>query len=205
MLDFDSLANIPLERRWRSQRMPAPIVVSIICRTAVNTSGQPECRYLLIRRAGEPYRNRWALVGGKWDFGETLASAAAREVVEETGLEATFVALRGIVSERMAPADGDESGAAHFLLLVCQVEVKDGEASEQKEGAVAWFSPDQFEALNDAQAIIPSDYEMLRRFADAPAIPHFDADMVSSPIVGAPATGGLDSGTTRLVRFEEAG
>lgn len=196
--NFDSLANIPLQQRWRSQTMPAPIVVSIIRRMTGKTRERPEPRYLLIRRAGEPYRGRWALVGGKWEFGESLATAVVREVMEETGLEAEFVALRGLVSERLVPNQAVEAGAAHFLLLVCQVDAEDGEANEQKEGAVAWFSSDQIEALNREQAVIPSDYEMLLRFADAPAIRHFEADMVSQP-----AAGPSEPSADRLLRFQE--
>lgn len=196
--DFDSLASIPLQRRWRSQRMPAPIVVAIISRTTSASGGRPEPHYLLIRRAGEPYRGRWALVGGKWDFGEPLATAVVREVLEETGLQAEFVALRGIVSERLQPAEPAGDGAAHFLLLVCQVDAQDGQASEQNEGAVAWFSAAQIDALRDERRIIPSDYVMLKRFEQAPEIPHYEADMLSQAASGEP-----DSDGDRLVRFEE--
>jgi ADP-ribose pyrophosphatase YjhB (NUDIX family) len=179
--------------------MPAPIVVSIIHRTVASAQHRPEPRYLLIRRLGEPYRGRWALVGGKWDFGEALGAAVVPEVLEETGLVAEFVALRGIVSERLVPAQASGMDAAHFLLLVCQVDARDGEASEQNEGAVAWFSPEQIETLHRDQTIIPSDYVMLQRFANAPEIPHFEADMVSEPAASA-----SESGAARLLRFEEA-
>jgi 8-oxo-dGTP diphosphatase len=178
--------------------MPAPIVVAIVGRTTTGEAGRPKIQYLLIRRVGEPYRGRWALVGGKWDFGETLAVAVIREVLEETGLEVEFVALRGIVSERLMPTETSETAAAHFLLLICQVDYKGGEASEQNEGAVAWFSADQIESLMREQTIIPSDYVMLQRFANAPALSHFEADMVSQP-----PSNGSDTDGASLQRFEE--
>jgi len=42
---------------------------------------------LVIRRANEPDRGRWAIPGGGVEVGETLAAAARREVAEECGLD----------------------------------------------------------------------------------------------------------------------
>ena len=42
---------------------------------------------LLIKRAKEPSAGQWSIPGGKIELGETLAEAAVRETVEETGVE----------------------------------------------------------------------------------------------------------------------
>ena len=191
MIDFDALANLPENGRYRQQKFPVPIVVSIIRREDADGT-----RFLLIQRNSDSYGGQWALVGGKWDFGERLATAVTREVQEETSLETRFVALKGLVSERVHPPEADLS-AAHFLLLVCELVVTNGEAKEQKEGAVAWFTLTEIEALHRADEIIPSDYAMLHQFAEQPSdAAHFEVEMIS-------AIGGQTEFASTMVRFED--
>lgn len=157
---FNSLPSLPRDQRWRAQTAPAPVVVAIIRQPAITEKEE----LLLIKRVNGPYTGQWALVGGKWDFGETLAEAIEREVLEETGLSTSFIAVRGVVSERVAPWSAGELGA-HFLLLVCDLTIRDGVAAEQYEGSVAWFGREAIDALHEAAEIIPSDYAMIREFA----------------------------------------
>jgi ADP-ribose pyrophosphatase YjhB (NUDIX family) len=178
--------QLPPARRWRQQAFPIPVVVNLIHRPLEN-------QYLLIRRNKEPYIGRWGLVGGKWDFGETLASVATREVKEETSLDTTFVALRGVVNERVAPA-GLEDTAGHFLIFICELLPGAGEASEQAEGAVAWFTPAEIDQLHQQAQVIPSDYLMLKQFSDpaTSALDLYEAEMRA-------AAGG---GEVTLLRFD---
>ena len=181
---FATLPGLSPERRWRGQTAPVPVVVALVRRA--DAEGE---KLLLIQRAGGPYAGHWALVGGKWDFGETLAAAIEREVAEETGLATTFVALRALVSERVAPWSEGEHGA-HFLLLVCDLRVRAGEAAEQQEGVVAWFDHAAIDALHAAAAIIPSDYAMIREFAAAAGhAPYVEVQMRAglSGLAGAPS------------------
>jgi 8-oxo-dGTP diphosphatase len=193
MAIFDALDDWPVERRWRQQTQPAPIVVAIIRQAPSEPSGDE--KFLLIQRKSQPYAGRWALVGGKWDFGETLDRAIVREAWEETGLETTFTSLQGLVSERLAPADGLNSSAAHFLIFVCLLEPGSGQARERDEGAVGWFTAAEIEELHARQAIIPSDHAMLRRFAGEAGLPHFEVEMIHSATAGQFAA--------ELVRFEQ--
>jgi len=61
---------------------PALTVDMLITR---NTETKQEI--LLIQRLNPPFKNFWAMPGGFVDMDETLEQAAARELVEETGLQ----------------------------------------------------------------------------------------------------------------------
>jgi ADP-ribose pyrophosphatase YjhB (NUDIX family) len=57
-----------------------------------------EGRVLLVKRARPPQKDYWCLPGGFVDRGETMEGAAAREFVEETGLEVRAASLFGLYS-----------------------------------------------------------------------------------------------------------
>jgi 8-oxo-dGTP diphosphatase len=57
-----------------------------------------ELRALTVRRAGRPYRGRWALPGGFVREDEGLADAARRELAEETGLNGRAVHLEQLAT-----------------------------------------------------------------------------------------------------------
>lgn len=94
----------------------------------------PQGRLLLIRRKNPPFQGRYALPGGFVEYGETTEQAAARELMEETGLKATALDLIGVYSdpardprghmvsvaylvrvEGFAPQAGDDAAQAEFV------------------------------------------------------------------------------------------
>lgn len=154
----DCLKTLPVARRWQRQSHPAVSVVALVPRIA---GGVEE--YVLIRRKREPYAGCWALPGGKWEFGESLAAAVAREVKEETGLEAAFSELRAVVDCHLLPRGRGHRGA-HFLLFVCAFAEPTGEARDRGEGAVSWFSAMQLATLRERRLLPPSDHLILERY-----------------------------------------
>ena len=190
---FESLPSLPVARRWRQQFHPMPSVLALIRRDSISNAGESVTRYLLIKRQKEPYVGKWALVGGRWDFGERLDAAITREVKEETGLDTMFVALRGVVNERIAPLGSNDDGG-HFLLLICELSAPTGEAREQAEGPVAWFSLEDLKELSANQQIVSTDYTILRHFSQtASALPYIEAEVVA---------GNGENAPDELVRFE---
>lgn len=62
----------------------------------------PDGRLLVVRRGTEPGRGLWSVPGGRVEPGEAGPEAAAREVLEETGVRVRVGALLGVV-ERVGP------------------------------------------------------------------------------------------------------
>ena len=191
---FESLPNLPVVRRWRQQAYPVASVLAIIRRSDLSCAGASVSRYLLIQRQTEPYIGKWGLVGGRWEFGERLETAITREVREETGLDTIFVALRGVVSERIAPSGSDDDGA-HFLLFVCELSAPRGTAREQDEGPVAWFDLQALQDPDSRRQIISTDYAILQHFIQSETgLAYVEADAVAS---------GAEQASDRLVRFAD--
>ena len=60
-------------------------------------------RALMVKRAIQPGMGLWSLPGGYVDRGEVVEKAAAREALEETGLQVEITGLLGIFSEEGHP------------------------------------------------------------------------------------------------------
>ncbi|MFW9967517.1 MAG: NUDIX domain-containing protein [Candidatus Thorarchaeota archaeon] len=56
-------------------------------------------RLLLVKRRNDPYKNRWVLPGGFVEYDETVEYAAAREVLEETGVQIRLESILGVYSD----------------------------------------------------------------------------------------------------------
>lgn len=91
---------------------------------------------LLIRRSGEPFRDRWALPGGFLDIDEDLDACAARELAEETGV--TGVYLEQLYSFGRPDRDPRERiiSVAYYALVPAN-RIKVRAASDAAEAA--WF------------------------------------------------------------------
>src|SRR4051812_30224262 len=103
-------------------------------------------RVLLVQRAHEPGRGLWALPGGRLEPDEDARTAAAREVLEETGLSVT------VGAELLTVALGDYD-VTDFAATVIGGELRAGDDAS----AVRWCTLDELTTL----PLTPSMYDAL--------------------------------------------
>jgi mutator protein MutT len=120
-------------------------------------------KILLVRRANPPDAGWWGFPGGKIEAGETIESAAVRELLEETGVHAeahrVFTAIDAF--------DHDEGGRLrqHFILIAVLCKWTSGVPIAGDDALEArWFRLDE---LADPELVISRDVADVAREAGA--------------------------------------
>jgi ADP-ribose pyrophosphatase YjhB (NUDIX family) len=108
-------------------------------------------RLLLVLRGVEPGRGRWALPAGFVDAGEDPRLAAAREVLEETGL---VVEVGEVVD--VYPGEATGGGASFFLAFSAQVVGGKLAAGDDATDA-AFFAPHELPELAFASTLAAAE------------------------------------------------
>ena len=111
-------------------------------------------RVLLVRRSGEPFRGLWTLPAGFVNSGEDPAEAAARECLEETGLNVRVTRVFDIVAGKEHPRGAD-------FVIVYEAEVIGGEMKADDDAdAVEWFDKNNLPpiAFRATQKVLQSFY-----------------------------------------------
>ncbi len=142
---FCALCGQPLSRRQLSGRLrpycaacdqpvyfdPKVAVVVFIARAG---------EVLLIQRAVDPGKGKWALPAGFVDYDEAPAAAASRETLEETGLIVRIDKLLAVFPKR-------DEGLAD-IVIAYSAEILGGQTQAGDDAAaVGWFSPDNLPPL----------------------------------------------------------
>lgn len=130
-------------------RWPRPALtvdVAVVARTT-------PLRLLLIQRAEAPFAGGWALPGGFVEEGEVVADAAARELAEETGIEARGLALLDVYSAPGRDPRGWTVSVAYMLEVEREIAAQGGDDA----AAASWFAADRLPALAFDHAQIVTD------------------------------------------------
>jgi 8-oxo-dGTP diphosphatase len=101
-------------------------------------------RVLMITRAQPPRQGLWSIPGGVVELGEALREAAAREVREETGVEAEMGEVLTVVDRILQ----DEAGRVqyHYVIVDFAARWLSGEAKASSDAAsVYWLEPGEIE------------------------------------------------------------
>lgn len=97
-------------------------------------------RVLLVKRAMEPERGKWALPAGYVNGTESPSAAAIRETLEETGIHIEIVQLLDVL-HNLPSTDGHTKGAS--IIIVYEARPIGGTLCAQDDVDDAqWFTPD---------------------------------------------------------------
>lgn len=101
-------------------------------------------KLLLVRRAGEPYRGKWALPGGFVRMEESLDEAARRELEEETGVSGVYLEqLYTFGAPKRDPRERVITVAYYALIPSDKLKLRAASDAE----AVGWFAMDELPQL----------------------------------------------------------
>jgi 8-oxo-dGTP diphosphatase len=107
------------------------VTVDVVALAAVDN----ELHVLVVRRGNPPFEGKWALPGGYLEVDEDLATSAARELSEETGIAVDAADLHqlGAYSDPDRDPRGRTISVAHVLRLDSAVEVIGGDDAASAE------------------------------------------------------------------------
>ena len=107
------------------------------------TGAPPARRVLLVQRGGDPFAGTWALPGGFVEGGERVIGAAARELVEETGIEAGPLELFGIYDTPGRDPRGPTVSVVYLLRVDGEPAARGGDDASDAR----WFGVDALPPL----------------------------------------------------------
>lgn len=121
---------------------PAPIPMGVATDVGVLRFREGRVELLLIKRGHEPFKGLWALPGGFVEPDEDLPTAAARELKEETDVDAPFLVEFGAFGDPKRDPRGRTVSIIYYTVLA------EGEAVAGDDAAgAAWYPLDRLPPL----------------------------------------------------------
>nr|WP_319495083.1 NUDIX hydrolase [uncultured Desulfobacter sp.] len=104
-------------------------------------------RVLLVKRGNPPAQGVWAIPGGSVELGETLKTAAEREILEETGI--VIEAGDPVFSFESIHRDGEDRVRFHYYIVDLGATYISGEPAAGDDALdVGWISREDLGRLN---------------------------------------------------------
>jgi len=127
----------------RPAGVEASVVVAVVIFSIRPTAGRAGLQVLLVRRAVQPFSGYWSLPGGKLWRHEALDEAAWRQLVEKTGLRASYLEQLYTFELCDVSRQMDAAVVAYYALVRTDgTEIGPG----RKTMEAAWFPVDQLPA-----------------------------------------------------------
>ena len=115
-------------------------------RVAVGAVVIKDGRVLLVQRGQPPAQGYWAIPGGSVKLGESLQSAAEREIKEETGI--IIQALEPIYTFDMIEKDDAGRFRFHYVIIDLRADYVRGHLNAGTDAHRArWVSPSELDSL----------------------------------------------------------
>jgi len=101
---------------------------------------------LLVKRAKEPGKGRWAIPGGGIELGETVYEAARREIREECSVEISVERVLDVTERIIRDEEGRVS--YHFVLICLLARYQGGEVMARSDAEDArWVTIGELDGL----------------------------------------------------------
>jgi len=121
-----------MKKSWKDYDKP-----SVTADIVIFTVQDNELKILLVKRAVEPFKNKWAIPGGFVKMNESLEDAAKRELMEETGVGEVYLEQLYSFGEPKRDPRGRVITIA-YVALINSEKIKIRASTDVSE--VQWFS-----------------------------------------------------------------
>jgi 8-oxo-dGTP pyrophosphatase MutT (NUDIX family) len=127
---------------------------------AVEREVKGEKQLLFQQRTKNPYYGYWGFPSGKIRWGETILDTAARELMEETGLQADY-RITGLYHEHTF-LEGEEDAVEDKMFFAVHCTHPLGELIERFEGGInKWMSVDEARQLEKRYTSFETELDMI--------------------------------------------
>ncbi len=116
-------------------------------------AGDPPASVLLIERRNPPFAGSWALPGGFVEPGERVIAAAARELAEETAIEAGALELLGVYDTPGRDPRGPTVSVVYVLRSAGELDARGGDDAADAR----WFALGELPPLAFDHALVIAD------------------------------------------------
>jgi len=116
-------------------------------------------KILLIKRNKRPYRDYWAMVGGKMLLEETFKDTSLRLIKNKAGITGEYLSVNSVMQEHVRQ---DNAIKHSFILFFVKIKSEETDLCKSDSGELSWFDIEKL-----PEKIVPSDRWLIENRLDA--------------------------------------